>query len=261
MVPAQHGFGALGRRAALLLLIALAAGSLGAPEAARAQDAFHCIDQLSDDEVQWRIRYIEESFRKGKRKATAWRYGWMAAFFVIGGVETFLAVDAADNDRDWNTFAFAYLAGGAYLAGLSHLIFPAPDVWGLKRIQRKPAGTEEERRAKLRYATELLSEASAVEGLLGGPIGVAGSVVFSVVGGSVKAAKWPGKSRGVTSAVFIAPPVLLGAAALTAPREAIRAYENYRGIACSSKYYDKSREEPEFDFSFSPGGASMKVSF
>jgi hypothetical protein len=39
------------------------------------------------------------------------------------------------------------------------------------------------------------------------------------------------------------------------------AYESYRGIACSSKYYDRGREGPDLDFSMSPAGGSFRIQF
>ena len=46
---------------------------LAPPQAAQAQDAFSCIEELSDDEVRYRIRYIQEKMDEGKPQATRWR--------------------------------------------------------------------------------------------------------------------------------------------------------------------------------------------
>jgi hypothetical protein len=54
---------------------------------------------------------------------------------------------------------------------------------------------------------------------------------------------------------------LVGLQTATAPRGSVAAYEAYRGIACSSKYYERTEEGPDFDFSVSPGGGTLKVSF
>jgi len=61
--------------------------------------------------------------------------------------------------------------------------------------------------------------------------------------------------------MYIGPVVLGGLQTATAPNEAVKAYEAYRGIACSSKYYDTHEEGPEFDFSVSPGGTNFSVRF
>jgi hypothetical protein len=59
----------------------------------------------------------------------------------------------------------------------------------------------------------------------------------------------------------VAPVVLVGLQTATAPTEATQSYEAYRGIACSSKYYERTEEGPDFDFSMSPAGGRFKISF
>jgi hypothetical protein len=54
---------------------------------------------------------------------------------------------------------------------------------------------------------------------------------------------------------------LVGVQTATAPRGSVAAYEAYRGIACSSKYYERSVEGADFDFSVAPGGANLKITF
>jgi hypothetical protein len=61
--------------------------------------------------------------------------------------------------------------------------------------------------------------------------------------------------------MYIGPPLALALQTATAPTEGVKAYEAYRGIACSSKYYDTHEEGPEFDFSVNPGGTSFSVRF
>lgn len=160
-----------------------------------------------------------------------------------------------------NRFGWAYLAAGAYFVGLSHAILPAPGVWGAKRIRKQDDSSEAARRAKLEYATNTLKKASGVQSLNAGALAPVGGLIYGVVGGTIKATQWPGQSRGLTAGMYVAPPILLGLQAATAPREGVMAYEAYRGIACSSKYYDRHEEGPEFDFSVNPGGGSLRVRF
>jgi hypothetical protein len=249
------------------LTCALAFTLLASPRPVAAQDASSCIEELSDDEVRYRIRYIEDELKDGKKHATRWRYTWMGFWLAVGGVTTFLAVDAANdetdskNKRDADKFGWAYLAAGSYFVATTHMFIPAPDVWGAKRIRRQDDSTEEARRAKLRYATNTLKKSAAVEELMGGAFGVAGSLVYGVVGGTVKATQWTGVSRGLTAGMYVGPPVLLGLQTATAPRGSVQAYETYRGIACSSKYYDRGQQGPELDLSVSPAGGSFGVRF
>lgn len=249
------------QRVALVLTCALAFNLLAPPRPANAQDAFSCIEELSDDEVRYRIRYIQDKMDDGKPQATRWRYVWMSLWLAAGGGMTYAAINAANDANNADRFGWAYLAGGAYFMGLTHAIIPAPDVWGAKRIRGKDDSTEEARRAKLLYATQTLKKSAAVEEFMGGPLGVVGTLMYGVVGGTIKATQWTGQSRGLTAAIYVAPPVLAGLQTATAPRGSVLAYESYRGIACSSKYYERTEEGPDFDFSVSPGGGSFKVSF
>jgi hypothetical protein len=248
-------------RVALVLTIAIAFSVLSPPRVVQAQDAFSCIDELSDDEVQYRIRYIEDKLQEGKAESTRWRYTWMGIWLAAGALTTWRAVDAARDDSQANKFGWAYLAAGSYFIATTHALIPAADVWGAKRIRRQDDSTEEARRAKLLYATNTLKKAAAVQELSGGALGVTGALVYGVVGGTVKATQWHGASRGLTAGLYVAPPLLMGLQTATAPRGASAGYESYRGIACSSKYYQRSEEGPDLDFSVSPLGGNLKVSF
>ena len=245
----------------LALGCALAFAVLSRPRAALAQDAFSCIEELSDDEVQYRIRKIEGDLRDGKEHAARWRYTWMSIFLALGGGATYLAVDAAKDNQQWDKFGYAYLAAGFYFSGLMHAALPAADVWGARRIASKDGSTEEARRAKLQYATETLKKANDVQELNAGPLGVVGATIFGVVGGTIKATQWTGMTKGLTAGMYVAPPLLAGLANATAPRGAVKAWEGYRGIACSSKYYDTHTEGPDLDFSMNPAGGSFTIKF
>ena len=249
------------QRIALVLTCAIAFTLLAPPRAANAQDAFSCIEELTDDEVRYRIRYIEGKMKDAKPQATRWRYVWMSLWLAGGGGMTYAAVKAARDSNDPDKFGWAYLAGGAYFFGLMHAIVPAPDVWGAKRIRRMDDSTEDARRAKLLYATETLKKSSGVQELMGGALGLSASLIYGVVGGTIKATQWTGASRGLTAAIYVAPPLLLGVQTATAPKGSVEAYEAYRGIACSSQYYQRTEEGPDFDFSVSPGGGNFKVTF
>jgi len=188
------------QRVALVLTCALAFNLLAPPRPANAQDAFSCIEELSDDEVRYRISYIEGKMQDGKKQATRWRYVWMSLWFGAGGGMTYAAINSANDNDDASKFGWAYLAGGAYFFGLMHAALPAPDVWGAKRIRRLDDSTEEARRAKLLYATQTLKQAADVQELMGGPLALVGSLIYGVVGGTIKATQWTGASRGLTAA-------------------------------------------------------------
>ncbi len=231
------------------------------PQLARAQDAYSCIDQLSDDEVRYRIDTIEDGLRDGKKHATRWRYTWMSIYLALGGAATGLAVHAGSRDDDADRFGWAYMAGGFFFAGVLHAAVPAPDVWGAKRIGRMDDSTEAARRAKLLYATETLEKGSSSQGFFAGAFPIVGATLYGSVGGIIKATQWKGQSRGLTAGLFVAPPVIAALATATAPKGSMRGWEGYRGIACSSKYYDTHTEGPDLDFSVGPGGGMLRIKF
>lgn len=248
------------QRLAAVLVCALAF-TLWAPSRADAQDAFSCIEELSDDQVRYRIRYIEKTLEDGKKHATRWRYTWMGLWLAGGAGMTYAAVKNARDNDEADKFGWAYLAAGSYFMAATHMFIPAPDVWGAKRIRRQDDGSEEARRAKLLYATQTLKKANGVQSLSTGALPTVGGLIYGVVGGTIKATQWKGQSRGLTAGMYVGPPLLGLMQTATAPNAAVKGYEAYRGIACSSKYYDTHEEGPEFDFSVSPGGTNFSVRF
>jgi hypothetical protein len=228
---------------------------------ASAQEPYHCIDELSDDAVSYRIRSIEESFSRGRQKALGWRIGWIGGYAALAGVQTALALEAKHEDRPWDRFAFAYQAAGSGALALGLAVIPMRGVWGGKRIRRQAAGTPQERRDKLRYATRLFERGAAVQELLGRAELVGLGVVYGVVGGTIKAVKWTGKARGNTALMYIVPPILATGTVLSAPRSLVEDWEGYRAIACSERYYDRGPDGPDLDWSISPTGVRFSIDF
>ncbi|MGB5811773.1 MAG: hypothetical protein WBG86_14645, partial [Polyangiales bacterium] len=72
---------------------------------AQAQDAYHCLDTLTDDAVSYRLRRIEGSFERGRHDAIGWRVGWIAGYAGLASVQAALAVEAARDGRPWDRFA------------------------------------------------------------------------------------------------------------------------------------------------------------
>lgn len=229
--------------------------------AAHAQDAYHCIDSMSDDTVSDRIQRIEASFARGQDKALGWRVGWIGGFMAMAGVQTALAFDANRKDKPWDVFAFAYQAAGSAALAIGLAAVPMRDVWGGKRIRQKPDDTPEERRKKLRYATHLFERGASLQGLLSSESLIVAAGAFGVAGGTAKAVKWTGKTPGNTALLFILPPIIGTGAALTAPRNLRDDWANYRAIACSEKYYDRDSAPIDLDWSISPGGVRLSIVF
>ena len=227
---------------------------------ARAQGAYRCIEELSDEEVTYRLSSIQKTFADGKNKALGWRIGWATGSLAMSAGTLANAVLATREGKAWDRFGFAFLSAGGAVVALRMLLTPMPELWGPKRIGRMPDDTLAQRRAKLRYATRKLEQGAKVESLNGGPGGVMGGVLLALVGGSTKIAKWRGKTPTTTTLMFVAPPVLATLAAVSAPTHMREGWERYRGIACSSRYYDRG-PDTEFELSVGPGGVSLGVTF
>ena len=168
---------------------------------------------------------------------------------------------ARNDERRWDEFGYDYLATGFLVSAILRAAIPAPDVWGAKRIAQQDGSTPEARVAKLRFATETLEGASAVQGVFASPVGLVGTTIVAAVGGTIKAVRWPGRTRGLTAGMFLVSPTLASLAIATAPREAIAAWRNYRETACPHTLPDDSDERPEVDFTVNPFGASLTVEF
>ncbi|TFH31944.1 MAG: hypothetical protein E4H00_02475 [Myxococcales bacterium] len=247
--------------APIAALLLVAAALLGLAGRASAQDPYACIDELSDEAVSYRIRTIEKSFADGRYKALGWRIGWIAGYAATAGVQGALAVEARQNDRPWDRFAFLYQAAGGAALALGLAVIPMPGVWGGKRIHKQAADTPEARRDKLRYATRLLERGALIQEMLGRGELIGLAVVYGTVGGTVKAVKWTGKSRGNTALMYVVPPVLATGTVLSAPGSLPKEWESYRGIACSGRYYDRGADQPKLDWSLSPTGIRFSIEF
>jgi hypothetical protein len=149
------------KRAALfaLLTAVLFAG------VARGQDAA----PPTDEQVLERLAFITKALDAAQPRAKAWWYGWIAGYgtatVVQGGlaaahwndVKTDASVEPPQTERD-RGFAEDMLVGGATtalgVAGL--LIDPFLPAYGPSRLRSLPETTDEDRRAKLAAAEDML---------------------------------------------------------------------------------------------------------
>ncbi|MDH3624530.1 MAG: hypothetical protein OES69_13595 [Myxococcales bacterium] len=266
--PGQHRGAS---RITFLFGAALAVGIALAASTARAQDAYHCIEELSEDQLDYRIQKIQSNFEDGQEKAAAWRFGWM---FALAGslMQPTYNLVTQESPRAERFFEWAIIGGGI-AAVLQLAVIPMPGVWGAKRIRRKPGKTIEEKRAKLRYATQTLEKSAKVQEYLGGPNYGGGGVVYGLVMGSVYVGLYHDENGDLPTAfdrrmarfraagLYLIPPVLSIGQAVSHPKHSYEYWEQYRGIACSSKYYDTSERGPELDLGFSGTSLTLKVRF
>ncbi len=238
---------------------------------AKAQDPYHCIEELSEDELQYRIRRIQANFEEGQEKAAAWRFGWM---FGVAGSLTLPAYNLATRESPaaQRFFEWSIIAGGVATV-LQLAAVPMPAVWGAKRIRRKPQATLEDKRAKLRYATRTLQKAARVQSYFGGVNYGGAGVVYGVVMGSVYLGVYlddiktlPSKhdrtlARLRAVGLYLLPSSLSIGQAVSHPKHSYYYWEEYRQIACSQDYFIAPLRRPEIDFDFGAMSFRLRVRF
>ena len=258
-------------------------GALVVSQPAGAQDAFTCIDELSEAELDYRTEIISESFRKGRKKAVRWRAAWIGAMAVSAAGSFYTGAKGGrlaqpSGNPKWRRFYDYALGAGSAFTVLKFAAMPMPDVWGHKRIRKMKSSTIEEKRAKLRYATKKLKSSAFIENYLTGLDTYIGAIAFGTVFGSVYAAKWNNdyggseanpkrKHRALdrlrVAGLFLLPVANAAGQSMTGPTHSIKDWEKYRGIACSSKYYDSGSDDDDIDLDLSvtPMNISMKLTF
>lgn len=244
-----------------LLLSAVLAAST--PTRAAAQDAFACVDELSDDQVTRRTEAISREFRAHERHSRVFRFGWLSLFAAFAVTEFAILGPRFEGAQRWN----AYISGvGATSAMLQMAALPMPGVWGRRRIERMPASTPEERRARLRYALHVLEIAANSDRIIHGPLSHASAVVWSVGWGTLLSVKFDEPLTATMA--FLGGPVINEARILTAPGWATEAWVRTRAGFCWDRYVDDTPrdaywDEPETEARLVPtfGGLSLHLTF
>jgi hypothetical protein len=248
---------------------------LGPVSRAAAQDPYHCIDDLTDEEVTFRIGHLEREFQRRKAWSRAWWWTWTGAFAaIIAGQIGFVATADGENAQIRRVSNGIGIAGST--ASLALIVaMPFPRAFAPQRIARQPDSTPEERRAKLRYATRLLERAASVESfqssmtahLLGAVWGAGWSAFLHL---RFRDETWYTPVEPIKTA--FASLAVTELKILTLPRLSQRAWDEYRGGACHSMYMPphvdedptyriEEEEGADVQVSAGLGGFSMRVTF
>ena len=223
---------------AALICLSMAA----APGMLRAQEAFGCIDELSDAQVSARTRAIAEQFRQHERHTRVFRFGWTSIFAGFALLEFTVIGPRAHGAQRWN----AYISGvGASSAMLQMAALPMPGVWGRRRIERMPDGTPDERRAQLRYALRTLELAAKSNNIIHGPLSHSSAIVWGLGWGTLLTVKF--HNPLVSSQAFLGGVLVNELRILTAPNWASRAWDEARGGFCWDRYVEDGAREPYWD--------------
>ena len=142
-------------------------------------------EQMSDAELDQRLKFIATRLAKRTPGARRWQYGWTGFYAVSAAAQTALAVETDDNDDEVNYIVGAVKSSGA-LAQM--LIKPLPAVQSSARLQAMPSQSRAERLRKLEQGEALLREnAARAAGRSGWKRHLIG-IGVNLVGGAVTAA-------------------------------------------------------------------------
>jgi len=153
---------------------------------------------ISDSELDQRLKFIETRLDGLNPKASYWQYGWTGFYAGTAAGQAALAIDEDDNDDQTS-----YIVGAVKSAGglAQTLIKPLPAVKSFGRFQSMPSQTRAERMLKLEQGEALLHEnASRALQRYGWKRHVIG-IATNLVGGAVIAA-YGDSTDAVTSTVL-----------------------------------------------------------
>jgi len=134
----------------LLLLVAWAPLSYG-------QQPMQSSRDISDAELEQRLKFIETRLGKLNPNARYWQHGWTGFYTATAIGQPILAVNEDDNDGETN-----YIVGTVKsVGGLALMLLkPLPAVKSYDRFQSIPAQTRAERMHKLEQGEAMMRENS-----------------------------------------------------------------------------------------------------
>jgi len=120
-----------------------------------AEQADRLSAEISNAELEQRLKFIETRLARQSPNAQYWQHGWTGFHAASAAAQAVLAVDADDSDDEINYLVGAVKSTGA-LAQL--LIRPLPAVQSATRFQALPSRSHEDRVHKLAQGEALLHE-------------------------------------------------------------------------------------------------------
>ena len=215
------------------------------------QSPAQSLHDISDLELDQRLKFIETRLVGFNPNARRWQYGWTGFYAMTAVGQAVLAIDEDDNDSQTS-----YIVGAVKSAGglAQMLIKPLPAVKSFGRFQSMPSQTRAERMLKLEQGEALLHEnANRVLQRYGWKrhvIGIAtnllGGVVIAAYGDSTDAVTWTVLGIAVSEASI-----------WTEPARAVADLEDYR-----NNFHDAQRTGAR-NWRLVPmsGGVALHISF
>ncbi|NLE48749.1 MAG: hypothetical protein GX614_10130 [Sandaracinaceae bacterium] len=215
---------------AMVLLIAFAT----APPRALANDPYECIDDLSEYEIDYRLRWIERHFAEHERYSKIWWWGWLSVMgaAAISHAVAFFAIPDQPTQNEYRMLRermFINAVGATFTTGQMSIL-AMTSAHAPRKLRKMPANTVEEKRTKLHRAVTLLERSSERQILGKGAHAHAAGIGWAIGTGTYLTVR---DHDALTLAqAFVLPLVVVQGRIFTQPRAAIRAYEQYRVIGC-----------------------------
>lgn len=201
--------------ASMIIFIVWAPSSYGQTPAKSLHD-------ISDSELNQRLKFIETHLAGLNPNASYWQYGWTGFYAAAAVGQAVLAIDEDDNDDQTNYIVGAVKSTG----GLAQmLIKPLPAMKSLDSFQSMPSQTRAERLLKLEQGEALMYEnADRARQRYGWKRHVIG-IAANLLGGAVIAAYGDSSDAVTSTVVGIA---VSEASIWTEPARAVTDLEDYR---------------------------------
>ena len=187
-----------------------------------AQPPAQSLHDISDSELDQRLKFIETRLDGLNPNASYWQHGWTGFYAAAAVGQAALAIDEGDNDDQTS-----YIVGAVKSTGglVQMLIKPLPAVTSHSGFQSMPSQTRAERMLKLEQGEALLYEnanrARQRYGWKRHAIGIAANLL----GGAVIAAYGDGSDAVTSTVLGIA---VSEASIWTEPARAVTDLEDYR---------------------------------
>lgn len=110
-------------------------------------------EQLSDEEIDQRLTYLNQSFDQIEAPSNYWHYGWTGFYAVSAVAQAAKAADESDNDDSTKLWVGAIKSTG----GLAMMLLkPLPIVHGRDQFEAMPNATRSQKIDRLKKAEQLL---------------------------------------------------------------------------------------------------------
>jgi hypothetical protein len=214
-------------------------------------------DELSDAQVQERLRGIEQMLEQGKSNANLWWYGWLIGYSTatVGQGAVYFTSTDQDTRQD-----MALGAATTFLGAMGQIIIPWAPGTAPDRLAAIAESTPKERSAKLIEAEKLLRECAIQEKFGRSWKTHAITGVVNLGSGLIV---WLGFKRSIWEGVgnFALNTLITEGQIWTQPTRAVTDYDNYTEEYNSAEKPDSQKSGLSWSVTLSSGGLGVNILF